>query len=116
MRGRERFVRYVVRLRRIIELVRWCKFNARLGIVNRVNKVGVHAQLCRAVPVLCDTSSADAITEDGRSSKSRKESDEMKTLASSNLLTRHGDSLDPRVQDSQVECSDRCKAAAARSA
>lgn len=51
-----------------------------------------------------------------RSSKYRKESDEMKTLASSNLLMRHGDSLEPRVQDSQVESNDRCKAAAARSA
>ena len=114
--GVERFVRYVVRLREVMDVVRRCKFDARLGIVNRINKVGCTHNLCRYVPVLRGASSTDVITEDRRSSKSRKEGDEMKTLASSRPLMRHGDSLDPRIQDSQVEYSDRCKAATTRGA
>jgi hypothetical protein len=40
VRGCESVVRYVVRLREIMELVRRCNFNASLGIVNRINKAG----------------------------------------------------------------------------
>lgn len=40
VRGCESVVRYVVRLRGIMELVRRYNFNARLGIVNRINKAG----------------------------------------------------------------------------
>lgn len=69
---------------------------------------------CRAFLVQRNASSA---TEDGSSSKSRKESGEMKRRSQArSRLMRHDDSLEPRVQDRQVEYSDRCKAAAARSA
>ena len=40
VRGCESVVRYVVRLRGIMELVRRYNFNARLGIVDRINKAG----------------------------------------------------------------------------
>lgn len=41
--GLREVVRYVVRLREVMEIVRRCKLNARLGIVNRINKAGVRA-------------------------------------------------------------------------
>lgn len=40
MRGCESVVRYVVRLGGIMELVRRYNFNARLGIVDGINKAG----------------------------------------------------------------------------
>jgi hypothetical protein len=109
--GLREVVRYVVRLREVMEIVRRCKLTARLGIVNRVNKAG-----CVQSPPSSWNASSTDIPAGRRPGKNRKESDEMKTLASSNLLMRHGDSLEPRVQDGQVESNDRCKAAAARSA
>ncbi len=70
--GVEKIVRYVVRLREVMELVWRCSFNARLGIVNRINKVG-----CTQGTVTSFACTAEHV-DVGLLGKSRKESDETK--------------------------------------